>query len=380
MSLSPSQQQWLDDAVQQVRTADCVALRGGGSKSAMIARDCTATLEMSQLSGIIEYDPSEFTFTALAGTSLAEIDAALAAQGQYLPFDPPLVNFRATLGGTIAAGASGSGRLLYGGARDFILGIQFIDGAGNLVRAGGKVVKNAAGFDLPKFFVGSRGRFGALTELTFKVFPRPRNSLTLVYEFDDLPKAVDALVQLTLAPLQLGALDLQPLMGASPGIKMFVRIHGESASLEAHGLRIDNLLTSGNTGAVSPGERITEAADARLWRDVQDFSWVGSDQILCKVATTVDDLESLEEIAGALNATRRYCVAGNLSWLGIAAKGLGELDGRLREAKLSGMVIRGSEQTDVTQRYQLGTNPGIEFLRRVKTALDPHEKFGALDK
>src|SRR5262249_53592058 len=127
-------------------------------------------LSTARLKGIVEYNPSEFTFTALAGTPVKEIAAALAERRQYLPFDPMLVDAGATLGGTVGAGLNGPGRFRFGGIRDFILGIRFVDGRGQLLRMGGKVVKNAAGFDLPKFFVGSMGRFGVLGELTFKVF------------------------------------------------------------------------------------------------------------------------------------------------------------------------------------------------------------------
>ena len=108
-----------------------------------------ALISMRRLSGIVEYDPGEFTFTALAGTPLREIRDALAARGQYLPFDPPLVESGATIGGTVAAGLSGPGRFRYGGVRDFILAVQFADGTGQLLRGGAKVVKNAAGFDSP---------------------------------------------------------------------------------------------------------------------------------------------------------------------------------------------------------------------------------------
>ena len=89
------------------------------------------------------------------------------------------VDAGATLGGTVAAGVSGPGRFRFGGVRDFILGVRFVDGQGRLLRMGGKVVKNCAGFDLPKFFVGSLGRFGVLAEVTFKVFPAPASRLTL---------------------------------------------------------------------------------------------------------------------------------------------------------------------------------------------------------
>ena len=111
---------------------------------------------MTGLNGVLEYEPSEFTFTALAGTPVRDIAAILAERGQYLPFDPMLVGAGSTLGGTVASGLSGPGRFRFGGLRDFILGVRFVDGGGRLLRLGGKVVKNSAGFDVPKFFVGRR--------------------------------------------------------------------------------------------------------------------------------------------------------------------------------------------------------------------------------
>ena len=105
-------------------------------------------LVVSGLRGIVEYDPEELTITALAGTPVRVVQEALAAHGQHLPFDPPLARAGATLGGVVAAGTSGSGGHRHGGVRDFIIGARFVDGTGALVGAGGRVVKNAAGFDL----------------------------------------------------------------------------------------------------------------------------------------------------------------------------------------------------------------------------------------
>src|SRR5437660_7832676 len=150
---------------------------------------------MTGLSGIVEYEPSEFTFTALAGTRVTEIAEALRKRGQYLPFDPMWQEAGATLGGTVASGLSGPGRFRFGGLRDFILGVRFVDGTGRLLRMGGKVVKNAAGFDLPKFFVGSLGRFGVLAELTFKVFPRPPSRLTLRLAARDMASAAQMMIE-----------------------------------------------------------------------------------------------------------------------------------------------------------------------------------------
>src|SRR5688572_27540127 len=168
----------------------CVLPSGGGTKPALSrAPDGVVRLDMRGLSGMVEYEPDEFTFTALAGTPLSVVQAELARHGQYLPFDPPLAAEGATLGGTVAAGLSGPGRLRYGGVRDFIVGVQWVDGGGALIRGGGKVVKNAAGFDFPKLFTGSMGRLGVLVEMTFKVFPSPAARVTCAIDCRDISDA-----------------------------------------------------------------------------------------------------------------------------------------------------------------------------------------------
>src|SRR4051812_30769686 len=146
-----------EELSEAVRSMPQVLTVGAGTKPRLSAVGAVPKLSTQKLSGIVEYEPDEFTFTALAGTPVREIAASLAERGQYLPFDPMLLDSGATLGGTVAAGFSGPGRFRYGGLRDFILGVRFVDGMGRLLRLGGKVVKNAAGFDVPKFMVGSLG-------------------------------------------------------------------------------------------------------------------------------------------------------------------------------------------------------------------------------
>src|SRR5262245_25975621 len=130
------------ELIDAVRSARQVIPVGAMTKSRMSACEA-APISTAGLSGLVEYDPTEYTFTALAGTPMHDIVEALGARGQYLPFDPLLVDAGATLGGTVAAGLNGPGRFRFGGVRDFILGIRFVDGMGRLLRMGGKVVKNA---------------------------------------------------------------------------------------------------------------------------------------------------------------------------------------------------------------------------------------------
>ena len=125
-------------------------LRGGGTKEALSTPGAeTSTLDLSALAGITEHTPEECTFTALGGTRIADIDRALAAHGQYLPFDPPLAAAGATIGGAVAAGVNGSCRYRFGGIRDFLIGARIVDGRGQVIQSGGKVVKNAAGLPAP---------------------------------------------------------------------------------------------------------------------------------------------------------------------------------------------------------------------------------------
>ncbi len=184
----------LDQLCEAVSAEPTVQAVGGRTKTALSAPLPGATeIDVTGLSGVIEYEPGEYTFTAYAGTRLSIIAAVLAEHGQFLPFDPPLMRAGATLGGTVAGGLSGPGRYRYGGVRDFILGVRYVDCSGELIRAGGKVVKNAAGFDIPKLMAGSLGMFGVLAELTFKVFPAPQAYATLVVQCIDPGEAVDVL-------------------------------------------------------------------------------------------------------------------------------------------------------------------------------------------
>jgi glycolate oxidase FAD binding subunit len=127
------------ELAEAVRSAPRVLACGAGTKPRLsqVAGD-VVKISTAKLRGIVEYEPTEFTFTALAGTPVREIAATLAESGQYLPFDPMFTEAGATLGGTVAAGTSGSGRFRYGGLRDFILGVRFVDGSGRLMRLGEK--------------------------------------------------------------------------------------------------------------------------------------------------------------------------------------------------------------------------------------------------
>ncbi len=206
---------------------------GGGTKTALSGVEpADVRLDLSQLTGMLEYQPDECTFTALAGTRIDAVEALLAEHGQCLPFEPPFATRGATLGGTVASGLNGPGRFHYGGVRDFLIGARFVDGEGRLVRGGGRVVKNAAGFYLHHLLLGSLGRLGVLVEVTFKVFPRPLATATLEVSCGSLSAALTALAALRCSAHEVDAVDLTP-----PGT-LHVRIGGAASAL---GARLDAL-------------------------------------------------------------------------------------------------------------------------------------------
>jgi glycolate oxidase FAD binding subunit len=148
-----------------------------------------SVLSMSGWSGIEAYEPSELVVTVRAGTPLATLESELAAHGQMLAFEPPRFGTASTVGGAVAAGLSGPRRFAYGpvggAVRDFVLGARVIDGRGHLLRFGGTVMKNVAGYDVSRLLAGSLGVLGVITEISIKVLPRPTSEVTLQYEVDE---------------------------------------------------------------------------------------------------------------------------------------------------------------------------------------------------
>ncbi len=353
------------DIQEIVRQEPRLHVRGGGSKPALSTPPADSLLlDLSGLSGLVEYEPAEYTFTAQAGTPVADIQAVLAKEGQYLPFDPPLAKAGATLGGIVAAGTSGAGRVRYGGVRDFLIGTRFVDGRGEFLRGGGKVVKNAAGFDYPKLLVGSLGRLGVLTEVTFKVFPEPPAYATLAIACTDLSAALGYITGLNRSKFDINGLDCGLTQN---GWTVWVRLGGFAAALDERMAALQAQVS----GQIGGGEILTGDADATFWQGANNFDWLSADAGLVKVPVTPGRIAGLEKALPS-EIARRYSVGGNLLWLGWD-RPVAELDALLTSHGLSGLRLRGTSDSP-----WLGKRPGGAFLDRVKNALDPDGKFGTI--
>ncbi|HET7559067.1 MAG TPA: FAD-binding protein [Limnochordia bacterium] len=366
MNLRPSR---IDELQQLVRTTPRLTPKGGGSKWRIAAPpDGAVLVDMTAIRGVSAYDPAEFTFTARAGTPLTEIEALLAERGQYLPFDPPRVAQGATLGGAIAAGWSGPSRLRYGGVRDFILGVKLIDGEGRLTGGGGRVVKNAAGFDLPKLLCGSRGRLGILVELTLKVFPRPEAFASLRLRFADVAAAAERMRALMRSPLAPHALDLvAPVEGDD--YALLVRTGGPREALAGVLARLE-------TAAGQAGERLDSEQDAALWLAQREPFGAEPTAPLVRIQLLPAQVERLDAFLQRLGAQRIFSLGGHLAWAALPQ----DADWRALETGLAELgavatIARGGPP----DRVVLNASASNPFARRVKAALDPFERFGPLD-
>jgi len=347
---------------------------GGLTKAALARCDgTTQRIDMTAHHGILTYDPSEFLITARAGTRIAELQAALAEHGQYLPCDPLFGKAGATLGGTLASGISGSSRLLYGGLRDFVMEVELIDGTGSLVRGGGKVVKNAAGFDLPKLLVGSYGRLGIITEATFKVFPQPPAFATLKVACKNLAIALERSQTLLAKPLPIAALDLRTTaVTVEPSHwELLARCGAPAASLPAVLERMQKLL--GCTG-----DCLTHQADAMLWQEQAEFAEhpVGENESLLRVAMHPALMTEFDRQLRTLPvaATAVYTGGASVAWVRYQCGALTEIDRLLSSLKLSGIAVLDCEEQPATQ-IGLGQPNWRISANRIQKALDPRQRF-----
>ena len=195
--------QTLCASIQQANNSQqALQIQGGGSKRFYGNQISAKFLDVSDNIGIIEYEPSELFITARNGTLLTSIEATLEANNQMLPFEPPHFSSQATLGGTIACGLSGPRRPYASSMRDCILGTHIINGNGEHLEFGGKVMKNVAGYDASRLMCGAFGTLGVLTQISLKVIPKPQTQITVAIELNqsEALETMNAWVQ-TLLPI-----------------------------------------------------------------------------------------------------------------------------------------------------------------------------------
>jgi len=253
---------WRERVAGAARTGAPMRLRGAGTKDFYGEALAGEILDLRAWRGIVDYEPSELVVTVRSGTPLSEVEVALAEHGQFLAFEPPAFGADPTIGGVIAAGLSGPRRVFAGAARDFVLGTRLLTAQGELLRFGGQVMKNVAGFDVSRLLCGSLGILGVITEVSLKVLPRPRLEETRCLELP-AAEAVAAFNRWAALPL--------PLSGASWSQgRAWVRLSGAPAAVRAArqqigGDLIDTPLAAGFWSALRHCQVPLFAAE-RIWR------------------------------------------------------------------------------------------------------------------
>jgi glycolate oxidase FAD binding subunit len=345
-----------------------LAVCGGGSKRSMWLQDAAATLDMTAITGITDYDPDELVVTARAGTPLAEIEAALAQRQQMLAFEPfdhgPLFGEptgRATLGGIIAGNVSGPRRISAGAARDHILGFSAVSGRGEAFKGGAAVVKNVTGFDLPKLMAGSWGTLAVLTSLTLRVLPRPRAEKTLL--LGDLDGAA-ANRALTLAVGSRAAVSAAAHL-CSEAITG-LRIEGFGPSVESRCLELARAL--GDAGPVE----LLEAEESRaFWQRLRALDMLPkAAHVLWRISLPP---AAAWKLTDALKQAGARCVAdwaGGLVWAALPETQTSEASVPRLAAEHSGHAVL--VRSAVASSRASASDAALDRLQsRVKSAFDP---------
>ncbi|QGY00460.1 glycolate oxidase subunit GlcE [Roseovarius faecimaris] len=307
-------------------------IEGGGTRPIGHVTDAPV-LSTRGLSGITLYEPGALTLVAQAGTPLAEAEAALAAEGQRLAFEP--MDHRAllgtsgapTLGGMVAANVSGPRRIQVGACRDSLLGVRFVDGRGQVIRNGGRVMKNVTGYDLVKLMAGSYGTLGVLTEVALKVLPIPAATGVLLFEGLSDERAVSALSRALRSPFEVtGAAHTQKGLDGAP--VTMIRLEGSEASVAYRADRLTAELSEFGSCALETDPENTKAGWTWV-RDVAPFH--GRDGTVWRLS--VKPTEAPAIVAALTGAEALYDWGGGLIWLFCPA-GCG-VDGRRIRAALA---------------------------------------------
>lgn len=302
-----------------------IEIRGGGTKAG-IGRpvQADATLDVRGLSGITLYEPAEMVIAAYAGTPLAELEAALTAKGQMLPFEPPswteIVGAAGspTVGGMVAAGVSGPRRLTAGACRDSVIGVKLVNGRGDLVTSGGRVMKNVTGYDLTKVQTGAWGTLGVLIEVTFKVLPRPASSATLIWDGLGEARAVQLLCAAMGTPFEVSGAAHVPEAADRPAMTC-LRLEHFPESLTYRTRELADALSAYGAPRV-----LDEAESQSLWVAVGSVDALAApaENALWRVSTAPTRAAALvAAVRSAMPVRALYDWSGGLVWLSVPANG-----------------------------------------------------------
>ncbi len=336
-----------------------------------------ATLDLSGFSAVSLYEPEELVITAGPGARLAEIKELISAKGQELAFEPPDLSrllgsdHEGTLGGMLACNLSGPRRLKAGAARDHILGVAGVSGRGETFKAGGRVVKNVTGYDVPKLMAGSFGTLAALTSVTFKVLPKAESEETLVIEGLSDADAIAAMSLAMQSACEVSGAAHLPGALAGGAAKTFLRLEGVPPSIA---YRRDKLI--GILGSKAPIHRLETAESRAQWNTLRDVHPLadGQDRSVWRLSVPpAEGARITASLALEFEARWFYDWAGGLIWIDLPLStdaAVLAIRGAVHEGHAT--LIRGPKTMRGAVPVLQPQPPALAALsRRVKAAFDP---------
>lgn len=359
--------------------------RGGATQLALgfPPATCDVVLDLHRLHRVIEYNPADMTAIVEAGVTLDALQARLAEEGQWLALDP-LLPPAATIGGVVATNASGPRRLRYGGARDQIIGVQVARADGVIAKGGGKVVKNVAGFDLPKLFTGSLGTLGVILNASFRLYPLPESRGAVVLRAATIPPLASLAMAIVASNLTPSAIDLTGSSSSRAAYQLAVRFDGTDGAVSDQLAHTESLTTA----EVQVMERLGgEAVDA-FWRGAGPRSEPGPETTAHEGWLHVKSAVLPSHVPSWLAEFETACHEWGLSgeWRAHAGHGIivarlrgsagqyVEVVDRLRAAArwTGGSLIVTSAPSGLGDLDVWGPSSALALMRRVKQQFDPH--------
>jgi glycolate dehydrogenase FAD-binding subunit len=369
----------LKNASESRRT---VTPKGGGTSTELGERlkPTDIVLSLRNLARVLDHQPANLTVRTQAGITLGVLNQTLAQQGQYLPLDPPFPD-RATVGGVLAANASGSLRVRFGAARDQLIGLRVALTDGQVVHGGGDVVKNVAGYDLPKVFVGSLGTLGIIVEATFKLSPLPSKTVTIAAEFEHLTGAVELAhraLRSQLLPYGLEVLGqtASAKMGLGERSTCVTRFGGLAGAVKQQLREVE--AWSSECGAVST---VQIDPDVELWARLRDFVFEMTTVVKIGVLPTqigpvAAEAEKLADLSGLTCVLTAHAVGilyigleGDPGPLEALVNGL-----RTAAAAHSGHLVLHRASGELVERVGAWgpAPPSLPLMKKLKQELDPN--------
>ncbi len=374
-TFKPANENQVVEAVQwALASITPMELVGTGSKQVVgNLMETGCGLDLSDLTGISLYEPEELVLGAGAGCRLSDIEKELDDKNQAFAFEPPDLSHllgsksRGTLGGMVASGFAGPRRVQAGGVRDHVLGVRAVSGRGEVFKTGGRVVKNVTGYDLPKILTGSWGTLAAMTQITFKVLPKPETEATLAVIGLDNEAAMKAMTAGLGAPLEVSA------AAHVPGARTLLRLEGIVPSVAA---RLESLKTL--LGSFGEIDVLGRDVSRDVWRNIRDVRLIGSepDNAIWRLSVPpAQGARVLAKIEQAISVNSFFDWGGGLIWLEVLEQDrscAAEIRGAIGAAGGHATLIRASDKSRAGSAVFQPQSAVLTMLAtRLKNAFDP---------